>query len=103
MTSTAARSSSRVAPHRGRRSPLRTSAFPMDARLQEPESTEKSLSHSLMTAFEETPDSVFGEAIERHIKNGLLKEEGDALFLTSKGTDLANYVMSDFILDENNR
>lgn len=53
--------------------------------------------------FGKTPDSVFGEAIERHIKNGLLKEEGDALFLTSKGTDLANYVMSDFILDENNR
>jgi len=33
----------------------------MDARLQEPESTEKSLSHSLMTAFDETPDSVFAK------------------------------------------
>ena len=42
--------------------------------------------------------SVYGEVSQKHLAQGLLAEEGDRLFLTEKGLDLANYVMSDYIL-----
>lgn len=41
--------------------------------------------------------SVFGDVIEKHIKNGLLKKEDKKIMLTEKGMDLANTVMCDFV------
>ena len=40
----------------------------------------------------------YKEVIEKHINIGLLKLENNRLFLTSKGIELSNQVMSDFIL-----
>ena len=48
--------------------------------------------------FGESVESVFGEAIDRHIKNGLLtKNEQGNYCLTERGRDVANTVMADFI------
>ncbi|HCW54164.1 MAG TPA: oxygen-independent coproporphyrinogen III oxidase [Clostridium sp.] len=41
---------------------------------------------------------VYKEPIEKHIKDGLLICDSGKLRLTSKGIELSNYVMSDFIL-----
>ena len=38
--------------------------------------------------------------IEKNIKDGLLILEEDKMFLTLKGLELSNYVMSDFILEK---
>ena len=48
--------------------------------------------------FGKMPDEVFKDAIEKHIREGLLEisNEGD-LKLTENGRDLANYVMADFL------
>ncbi len=48
--------------------------------------------------FGKMPDEVFKDAIEKHIREGLLEisPEGD-LKLTENGRDLANYVMADFL------
>lgn len=43
---------------------------------------------------------IYSDAIENNIRLGLLNYEGDRIFLSPKGLDLANSVMSDFILDE---
>lgn len=43
-------------------------------------------------------DFFYKEVIERHKDNGLLKRENDSIFLTERGIELSNYVMSDFIL-----
>lgn len=46
-------------------------------------------------------EQVYGEAIEKHIAQGLLawrsSGEGRYLHLTERGLDLANYVMADFV------
>lgn len=46
-------------------------------------------------------EQVYGEAIEKHIAQGLLawrsSVEGRYLHLTERGLDLANYVMADFV------
>lgn len=39
----------------------------------------------------------YGTVIERHIREGLLKREGDRLLLSPAGIDVSNYVFSDFI------
>ncbi len=44
-------------------------------------------------------DAVYGSVLARHTDGGLLERTGDRIRLTEKGLDLANYVMSDFILD----
>lgn len=44
-------------------------------------------------------DEVYGPVLARHTGAGLLERTGDRIRLTEKGLDLANYVMSDFILD----
>lgn len=44
--------------------------------------------------------SIYDSVIEKNIKDGLLILEKDKMFLTSKGLELANYVMSDFILEK---
>jgi oxygen-independent coproporphyrinogen-3 oxidase len=41
---------------------------------------------------------VYGEIIEKNIKRQLLICTSDRLFLSSKGIEISNYVMSDFIL-----
>jgi len=41
---------------------------------------------------------LFPDVIEKNIKAGLLNYEGDRIFLSRKGLDFANLVMSDFIL-----
>lgn len=42
-------------------------------------------------------ETVFGPAIKKHLNNGLLKETPDGYALTTRGLDLANQVMEDFI------
>ena len=39
----------------------------------------------------------YGDIINEHIKEGLLKDEQGFVSLTEKGRDLANYVWKDFI------
>ena len=47
--------------------------------------------------FDLRPEEVFGEAIQRHLKDGLLCQENGRLFLSEKGLDLANQVFMDFV------
>lgn len=44
--------------------------------------------------------SIYKEVIEKNIRDNLLKIEGDSMYLTYKGIELSNAVMSDFILDK---
>lgn len=44
-------------------------------------------------------EEVYGSVIERFIKEKLLLNRGGRICLSQKGTDVANYVMSEFILD----
>lgn len=44
--------------------------------------------------------SIYSKAIEKNIKDGLLILNNNNMFLTTKGIELSNYVMSDFILDK---
>lgn len=39
----------------------------------------------------------YGAVIDKHLKDGTLKQVADRLLLTQKGLDVSNYVMSDFI------
>ena len=41
---------------------------------------------------------IFGEAIENNIARGLLIHDGNCLYLSKRGIDISNTVMSDFIL-----
>ena len=54
--------------------------------------------------FSRTLEEVYGEVIEKNIQNGLLrwKKQGEDrwLSLTEKGLDVSNYVMAQFLLDE---
>ena len=45
-------------------------------------------------------DSVYETAIGKNCSKGLLKREQGRLFLTEKGIELSNMVMSDFIMDK---
>lgn len=45
-------------------------------------------------------EEVYGQVLEKHMRQGLLQMEGDRIFLTGRGLDVSNYVMSDFLLDE---
>ena len=53
------------------------------------------------TQFEQTfgapVESVYGEVLDKHVKNGLLTVD-DTIRLTEKGLDVSNYVMADFLL-----
>lgn len=44
-------------------------------------------------------DELYKEIIEKHIKNGLLIRKGGRIFLSKKGIELSNIVMSDTILE----
>lgn len=54
--------------------------------------------------FSRTLEEVYGEVIEKNIQNGLLrwKKQGEDrwLSLTEKGLDVSNYVMAQFLLEE---
>ena len=39
----------------------------------------------------------YKDVIEKHKENGLIEIENDRIFLTEKGMDLSNFVMSDFV------
>lgn len=41
---------------------------------------------------------VYGSVLEKHQKNGLLKQKDGFFFLTEYGLDVSNYVMADFLL-----
>ena len=49
--------------------------------------------------FKKKVDEVYKEVIEKHIKNSLLIRENGRIFLTKKGIELSNIVMSDMILE----
>ncbi len=44
------------------------------------------------------PRVVFGDALDKHMKNGLLVKEDGRIRLTEKGIDVSNYVLCDFVL-----
>ena len=48
--------------------------------------------------FGRTLEEVYGSLIRRHIAQGLLEETEEGFCLTEKGTDVSNYVMSDYLL-----
>lgn len=43
-------------------------------------------------------EDIYGVVIQKYVDNGLLQNESDRIFLTNKGIELSNVVMSDFIL-----
>lgn len=45
-------------------------------------------------------DEVYGKEIEKLKREGLLLQRGDRVYLSKKGTDLANYAMSHFIFEK---
>ena len=49
--------------------------------------------------FKKKVDEVYKEVIEKHIKNSLVIRENGRIFLTKKGIELSNIVMSDMILE----
>lgn len=49
--------------------------------------------------FGQEMDTVYKDVIEEQKKNGLLLEEEGRIFLSRKGIDLSNYVMSEFLID----
>jgi oxygen-independent coproporphyrinogen-3 oxidase len=48
--------------------------------------------------FKKSMDSIYSEVIKRHIKDQLLIRKDGRIFLSKKGIELSNHVMSDFIL-----
>ena len=48
--------------------------------------------------FKKDIDSIYKTVIDKNIENGLLVREAGRVYLTSKGIELSNYVMSDMIL-----
>lgn len=62
----------------------------------------KGVSKSIfMDRFGISMDKVYGSVIEHFLQNGLLEQDinNDNIYLTARGIDISNYVMSDFILD----
>ena len=47
--------------------------------------------------FDRTLEQVYGQVIEKHIKNGLLEQNDGWIWLSEAGMDLSNYVMADFL------
>lgn len=48
--------------------------------------------------FGKSIDEIYGEVIEKHCREGLLVRENGRIFLSTKGLDVSNYVMADFLL-----
>ncbi|QHQ61926.1 oxygen-independent coproporphyrinogen III oxidase [Anaerocolumna sedimenticola] len=49
--------------------------------------------------FGETIESIYGEIINKSLFEGLIEAKGDKIYLTDKGIDLSNVVLSRFLLD----
>ena len=47
--------------------------------------------------FEKNVYDEYGEVINKHLENGLLEIKENRIFLTDKGLDVSNFVMSDFL------
>ena len=45
-------------------------------------------------------EAVYGETLIKLRREGMLKQEGEYTALTRRGTDLANYVMAQFLLED---
>ena len=50
-------------------------------------------------SFRQDFDFTYGEVVLKLKEQGLLKEEGDRIFLTDKGVDISNTVLAEFLLD----
>lgn len=50
--------------------------------------------------FGKTVDEIYGTVIAKFVKEALLIRKNDRLYLSKKGTDVANYVMAEFLLDQ---
>ena len=50
--------------------------------------------------FDYSIDEIYGDVIDKFIKNNLLSENdnSDRIYLTDKGIDLSNYILSEFLL-----
>ena len=48
--------------------------------------------------FNRSIESIYGNIIEKNIKMGLLNKDIDRMFLTSRGMEFSNQVMSEFII-----
>ena len=46
-----------------------------------------------------TVEAVYGAVLEQQMKDGLLKKENGRIFLSERGLDVSNYVMSQFLID----
>ena len=47
--------------------------------------------------FGESPDSVFGPALDKYVKTGFMKRENGRISLTDRGFPVSNYIMADFV------
>ena len=48
--------------------------------------------------FGKSVEEVYGEVLDKHVKNGLLCRTDGRIYLSHRGIDVSNYVMSDFLL-----
>ena len=42
---------------------------------------------------------VYGPVINKYVDDGYMETDGDRVWLTDRGIDVSNYILSDFILD----
>ena len=43
---------------------------------------------------------IYGDVIEGYCRQGFLQDDGKYLSLTEKGIDVSNWILADFLLDE---
>lgn len=53
--------------------------------------------HDFYQRFGSKMDEIYGDVIEKNVRDGLLVKEDGRVFLTAKGMDLSNYVMAQFL------
>lgn len=54
--------------------------------------------HAFHQCFGKPMEEIYGQVIQKNVENGLLINEADRVYLTKKGMDLCNYVMTQFLL-----
>lgn len=47
--------------------------------------------------FDKNIEDVYGDVINKNIKKGLIEDKDNYIYLTSKGVEVSNYVMSEFV------
>ena len=52
-----------------------------------------------MGKFGKTVDDIYAQVLEKNQKFGLLVRENGRIFLTERGREVSNVVMSEFLLD----